>query len=60
MRSALVRTLIVVAGLLASLGARAEVAEVRLSKQYGLPYLPFMVMEQFSFLESRPRSRVWR
>jgi len=53
MRSALLRTLIVVAGLLASLGARAEVAEVRLSKQYGLPYLPFMVMEQFSFLEKQ-------
>lgn len=38
------------AGLVA---ARAEVSEVRLSKQYGLPYLPFMVMEQFSFLEKQ-------
>jgi NitT/TauT family transport system substrate-binding protein len=33
--------------------ARAEVSEVRLSKQYGLPYLPFMVMEQFSLLEKQ-------
>ena len=32
---------------------RAEVSEVRLSKQYGLPYLPFMVMEQFPFLEKQ-------
>jgi NitT/TauT family transport system substrate-binding protein len=31
--------------------ARAEVSEVRLSKQYGLPYLPFMVMEQFGMAE---------
>jgi len=37
----------------ASPQARAEVSEVRLSKQYGLPYLPFMVMEQFSFLEKQ-------
>ena len=37
MRGALVRSFIVFAGLLAGLsGARAEVAEVRLSKQYGL------------------------
>jgi NitT/TauT family transport system substrate-binding protein len=31
--------------------AHAEVDEVRLSKQYGLPYLPFMVMEQNQILE---------
>ncbi len=53
MRRALVRTLIVAAALLASPALRAEVSEVRLSKQYGLPYLPFMVMEQFSFLEKQ-------
>ena len=50
-----VRTLILAAGLIAAaLGiARAEVDEVRLSKQYGLPYLPFMVMERFSLLEKQ-------
>jgi NitT/TauT family transport system substrate-binding protein len=54
MRRALAGTLIIVAALAASLpAARAEVSEVRLSKQYGLPYLPFMVMEQFSFLEKQ-------
>src|ERR1044072_7540247 len=54
MRRALARTLVIVAALAAGLpAARAEVSEVRLSKQYGLPYLPFMVMEQFSFLEKQ-------
>ena len=53
MRHAL-RTLIIIAALAAGLAsARAEVTEVRLSKQYGLPYLPFMVMEQFSLLEKQ-------
>lgn len=37
--------------------ARAEVEEVRLSKQYGLPYLPFMVMEHFQFLEKQAETR---
>jgi NitT/TauT family transport system substrate-binding protein len=54
MRSALVRIVIVVAALATGLSAaRAEVTEVRLSKQYGLPYLPFMVMEQFGLLEKQ-------
>ena len=45
MRRALACSLAVIAALAAGLiGARAEVDEVRLSKQYGLPYLPFMVM----------------
>src|SRR5213076_1130078 len=48
------RAFIVLAAVAAGLtGARAEVSEVRLSKQYGLPYLPFMVMEQFGFLEKQ-------
>jgi len=53
MRSALARIVFAVAALVAGLSAaaRAEVSEVRLSKQYGLPYLPFMVMEQFGMLE---------
>jgi len=50
---ALLRAFIVTVALAASFGARAEVGEVRLSKQYGLPYLPFMVMEQFSLLEKQ-------
>ena len=46
--------LMAIAILVAALGsARAEVSEVRLSKQYGLPYLPFMVMENFQFLEKQ-------
>jgi NitT/TauT family transport system substrate-binding protein len=48
MRRAFALIMALLAGLAA---ARAEVSEVRLSKQYGLPYLPFMVMEQFSLLE---------
>src|ERR1043166_3827862 len=53
MRGAL-RGLIVAAALMTSLAAaRAEVDEVRLSKQYGLPYLPFMVMEQHQLLEKQ-------
>jgi NitT/TauT family transport system substrate-binding protein len=48
------RIVLAAAALMAALSvARAEVAEVRLSKQYGLPYLPFMVMEQFSLLEKQ-------
>src|SRR3954468_23449004 len=51
---AFVRRLFLIAALLAGLAAaRAEVSEVRLSKQYGLPYLPFMVMEHFSLLEKQ-------
>ena len=53
MRRAL-RAVIAIAALAGTLpAARAEVAEVRLSKQYGLPYLPFMVMEQFGMLEKQ-------
>src|ERR1043166_9520334 len=53
MRGAL-RGLRGVAALSTSLAAaRAEVDEVRLSKQYGLPYLPFMVMEQHQLLEKQ-------
>ncbi|MGB9366316.1 MAG: ABC transporter substrate-binding protein [Xanthobacteraceae bacterium] len=53
MRSGL-RALVAIAVTAAALGsARAEVSEVRLSKQYGLPYLPFMVMENFQFLEKQ-------
>ena len=53
MRSGL-RAFMAIAALVAAFGsARAEVTEVRLSKQYGLPYLPFMVMENFQFLEKQ-------
>src|SRR5579862_2555062 len=48
------RAFALIVALLASLSsARAEVDEVRLSKQYGLPYLPFMVMENFQLLEKQ-------
>jgi NitT/TauT family transport system substrate-binding protein len=47
-------TIIVITALASGLSAaRAEVDEVRLSKQYGLPYLPFMVMEQHQLLEKQ-------
>src|SRR4051812_24891648 len=48
-----VRVAVAVFALLATVPAGAEVSEVRLSKQYGLPYLPFMVMEQFQLLEKQ-------
>jgi NitT/TauT family transport system substrate-binding protein len=48
------RALALIVVLLAGLAsARAEVSEVRLSKQYGLPYLPFMVMEEQKLLEKQ-------
>src|SRR5882724_6307473 len=47
------RVLVALFALLLAISARAEVSEVRLSKQYGLPYLPFMVMEHFQFLEKQ-------
>src|SRR3954470_12540866 len=51
---AFVRSAFILAALLAGLSdPRAEFSEVRLSKQYGLPYLPFMVMEHFSLLEKQ-------
>jgi NitT/TauT family transport system substrate-binding protein len=53
MRRAL-RMLTMIVALAAGLtAARAEVDEVRLSKQYGLPYLPFMVMESQQLLEKQ-------
>jgi NitT/TauT family transport system substrate-binding protein len=48
-----VRVAVAVLALLATVPAGAEVSEVRLSKQYGLPYLPFMVMEHFRLLEKQ-------
>src|SRR6059058_5869402 len=54
MRRALMLVVAVLAGIAA---ARAEVPEVRLSKQYGLPYLPFMVMERFSLLEKQAENQ---
>jgi len=35
--------------------ARAEVKEVRLSKQYGLSYLPLVVMEEYKLIEKHAR-----
>lgn len=40
-----------VAFLAAGFGARAEVGEVRIAKQYGISYLPLMYMEQMKLLE---------
>jgi hypothetical protein len=36
---------------------RAEVSEVRIAYQFGLVYLPLMVMQKSSYLKSR--QRVW-
>src|SRR5215212_9835237 len=48
------RAFMLIAALLIGIAsARAEVDEVRLSKQYGLPYLPFMVMEDQQLLEKQ-------
>jgi NitT/TauT family transport system substrate-binding protein len=48
-----VRAALALFALLLAMPVRAEVSEVRLSKQYGLPYLPFMVMEHFGMLEKQ-------
>src|SRR5207302_7812558 len=53
MRRALRAVIAIAAFALTLTAARAEVSEVRLSKQYGLPYLPFMVMERFQTLEKQ-------
>ena len=36
-------------------GAHAEVKEVRLSKQYGLSYLPLIVMEEYKLIEKHAK-----
>jgi NitT/TauT family transport system substrate-binding protein len=54
MRTLLLRTMILIGFVAAGLSPlRAEVEEVRLSKQYGLPYLPLLVMEHFQFVEGQ-------
>ncbi len=47
----MIRALLVCAALLAALPARAEVSEIRMSKQYGLGYLSMMVMESQHLIE---------
>ena len=41
---------------LVPLRAGAETGEVSLAGQYGLPYLPFMVMEHEKLIEKRARA----
>ena len=41
---------------LAGPAARAEVAEVRIAYQYGLVYLPIMVMQRLQLVEKRAKS----
>src|SRR5262245_63823005 len=36
--------------------ARAEVSEIRISKQYGLPYLSVVVMEQQQLIEKHAKA----
>ena len=40
----------------ASAFARAEVSEIRISKQYGLPYLPMMVVEDQQLIEKHAKA----
>ena len=40
-------------GFLASLPARADIVELRIAKQYGVAYLPLIVMENEKFYEKR-------
>ncbi len=47
-------TALLVAGLLAY-PLRAEVSEVRISKQYGLPYLTVVIVEQQRLVEKHAR-----
>src|SRR5262245_51293857 len=51
----------VLAGVLAlvfgvAASARAEVSEIRISKQYGLPYLSVVVMEQNQLIEKHAKA----
>jgi len=49
--------ILLVSGTLA-LPARADVSEIRISKQYGLPYLSVAVVEQNQLIEKQPKQRV--
>src|SRR5712671_6093207 len=46
----------IVAALLFALPLRAEVSEVRISKQYGLPYLSVVIMEQNHLIEKHAKA----
>lgn len=46
-----------VAALTLALPLRAEVSEVRISKQYGLPYLSVVIMEQNRLIEKHAKAR---
>src|ERR1700694_4309928 len=46
----------IVAGLALALPLRAEVSEVRISKQYGLPYLSVIIAEQNQLIEKHAKA----
>ena len=46
---------LIAAALLAPLPARAEVGEIKLGKQYGLPYIQFVIMEDQQLIEKHAK-----
>jgi NitT/TauT family transport system substrate-binding protein len=51
-----VRLLVISVAALLSLAARAEVAEITVSKEYGIGYLPYMIMEHQKLVEKHARA----
>ena len=47
---------VALAGLLVGGGAYAEVAKVRVSRQFGLPYLPMIVIEDQHLVEKHAKA----
>src|ERR1700681_1784603 len=50
------RSACIVAALALALPLRAEVSEVRISRQYGLPYLSVVIMEQNRLIEKHAKA----
>jgi len=51
------RNILLLAVLLCASAARAEVNEIRLARQYGIAFLPFIVMEQHKLIEKHAKEQ---
>ena len=51
------RNLVLLALLVCACTARAEVNEIRMARQYGIAFLPFIVMEQRKLIEKRAKEQ---
>ena len=56
MRGWLMRTLLVSAFVLSAVPARAEVSEINVAQQYGISYLPLMLMEEQKLIEKHAKA----